>query len=429
MFIFASATTVLIMMSGLWMGVGLGVIGVVILYFYGGGPNAFPVVTMAIWNMLYSFPLVALPLFIFLGELLVRFGLSMRVYAALTPLFERFPGKLLLSNVVLCALFGATSGSSMATAATVGSVAYPELRAKGYNKRALVGNLAGSGTLGILIPPSIPVIIYASLTNVSVGASFIAAIIPAAIAVTMFMAFVVVQAKIRPDYTPSQGEVVPLGQAIRGLAGIVPLFVLIGCVMGTMYLGIATVTESAALGVVATIVIGIAYREFSFAKVGKALIGTSVTCATIGFVMMGAMVFSMALSVVGAPREIVSFVKALEVSPTLLLIGIYIFYIVLGMALGATEMLVTTLPFTFPLIVALGHDPIWFAVVIVLLCEMGQITPPVGFVLFILKGITGEDTSMSELAWGAFPYLVMLIALLALITVYPQLATYLPSTM
>lgn len=425
----ATAYLLVIMAGGLWMGAGLGIAGLIILYFFGGGTNSFEIATVAIWNMLYSFPLVALPLFILLGELLVQFGLSIRVYRALTPLFERLPGKLLLSNVVLCALFGATSGSSMATAATVGSAAYPELRAKGYNRSALLGSLAGSGTLGILIPPSIPIIIYASLTDVSVGASFVAAVIPAIIAVALFVSYVMVQARLRPEYTPAQGEVVPLRKTLPGLINLFPVAALIGCVMGTIYLGFATVTESAALGVIASVFIGMLYRTCTVKRIGKALVGTSVTCASIGFVMAGAMIFSMALAVVGLPREIVSFVQAMDMSPVMLLIGIYIFYVIFGMFIGATEMLVTTLPFTFPLIVALGHDPVWFAVVIVILCEIGQITPPAGFVLFILKGIAGKDTTMGELARGSVPYVIMLLLVLALITIYPQLATYLPGKM
>jgi C4-dicarboxylate transporter DctM subunit len=425
----ATTYLLIIMAGGLWMGVGLGIAGLIILYFFGGGANSFQIATVAIWNMLYSFPLVALPLFILLGELLVQFQLSIRVYRALTPLFERLPGKLLLSNVVLCSLFGATSGSSMATAATVGSAAYPELRAKGYNRTALLGSLAGSGTLGILIPPSIPIIIYASLTNVSVGASFVAAVIPAAIAVSLFLAYVMIQSKFRPEYTPSAGDVVPLRETLPALVNLMPVIALIGCVMGTIYFGLATVTESAALGVLASMVIGLMYKACTLKRLGRALLGTSVTCASIGFVMMGAMIFSMALAVVGLPREIVAYVQDLQMSPWMLLLAIYAFYFVFGMFIGATEMLVTTLPFTFPLILALGHDPVWFAVVIVILCEVGQITPPAGFVLFILKGIAGKDTTMGELARGSIPYIILLLTVLALITVYPQLATYLPSAM
>ncbi|UYO93316.1 TRAP transporter large permease [Pollutimonas sp. M17] len=425
----ATTYLLIIMAGGLWMGVGLGIAGLIILYFFGGGTNSFQIATVAIWNMLYSFPLVALPLFILLGELLVQFELSIRVYRALTPLFERLPGKLLLSNVVLCSLFGATSGSSMATAATVGSAAYPELRAKGYNRTALLGSLAGSGTLGILIPPSIPIIIYASLTNVSVGASFVAAVIPAVIAVSLFLAYVMIQAKFRPEYTPSAGEVLPLRETLPALVNLLPVIALIGCVMGTIYFGLATVTESAALGVLASVIIGLMYKACTLKRLGRALLGTSVTCASIGFVMMGAMIFSMALAVVGLPREIVAYVQDLQMSPWMLLIAIYVFYFIFGMFIGATEMLVTTLPFTFPLILALGHDPVWFAVVIVILCEVGQITPPAGFVLFILKGIAGKDTTMGELARGSIPYIILLLTVLALITVYPQLATYLPSAM
>src|SRR3546814_632789 len=237
-----------------------------------------------------------------------------------------------------------------------------------------------------------------------------------------------VRAKLSPVLTPS-GSTMPFFSALRGLTGIVPIIILVGAVMGTIYLGVGTVTEAAAMGVIATVLIALCYRSFSIRKVGEALVGTSLICATIGFIMMGAMVFSMALATAGVPRNIVAAVQDLGLSPIAMLIGIYIFYLLLGCFLGATEMLVTTLPFTFPLILALGYDPVWFAVVVVILCEMGQITPPVGFNLYVLQSITKGETSLGEVALGAFPYLLMLGALLGLITIFPQLCTYLVSTM
>jgi C4-dicarboxylate transporter, DctM subunit len=419
-----------LLIGGLWMGVALSLAGVAVLYFGHGGAGAFSIVTMGIWNILYSFPLVALPLFILLGELFITFGLSVRVYNALAPLLERFSGKLLISNIALCAVFGAASGSSMATAAAIGSVAYPELRKKGYDKRTLVGNLAGAGTLGILVPPSIPIIIYAALTNVSVGASFVAAVIPAAVAVIMFMMFVTVLVRRNPHLVPAAvSEVVSLRQAFIALQGLVPIVVLVAAVMGTIYFGIATTTEAAALGVLAVVLISFAYRAFSFRAVAKALVGTSLICASIGFIMMGAMVFSMALATTGLPRTVVMIVQDWELSSFALIMAIFALYLILGCFFGATEMLVTTLPFTFPLILAAGYDPVWFAVAVVILCEMGQLTPPVGVNLFVLQSITGGDATLGDVARGAFPYFLILGLLLMLITIFPQMATYLPSLM
>ncbi|MEO6958897.1 MAG: TRAP transporter large permease [Burkholderiaceae bacterium] len=431
MIIFLSIFFLLVLLiGGLWMGVALSLAGVAVLYFGQGGTAALSIVTMGIWNILYSFPLVALPLFILLGELFISFGLSVKVYNALAPLLERFSGKLLISNVALCAVFGAASGSSMATAAAIGSVAYPELRKKGYDKRALVGNLAGAGTLGILVPPSIPIIIYAALTNVSVGASFVAAVIPAAVAVIMFIAFVTIQVRLKPSLVPtSTSEVVSLRQALIALHGLIPIVVLVASVMGTIYFGIATTTEAAALGVLAVVLISFAYRAFSFEAAAKALVGTSLICASIGFIMMGAMVFSMALATTGLPRTIVMVVQNWELSSFALIMAIFALYLILGCFFGATEMLVTTLPFTFPLVLAAGYDPVWFAVAVVILCEMGQITPPVGVNLFVLQSITGGDATLGDVARGAFPYFLILGLLLMLITVFPQMTTYLPSLM
>jgi C4-dicarboxylate transporter, DctM subunit len=425
-----SAYLLALLAGGLWMGVALGLAGMIVLYFGGGGSGALAIVTMGIWNILYSFPLVALPLFILLGELFMSFGLGMKVYTALTPLFERFSGKLLLSNVALCAAFGAASGSSMATAAAIGSVAYPELRRKGYDKTALVGNLAGSGTLGILVPPSIPIIIYSALTSTSVGASFVAAVIPAALAVAMFIIFVTIRVRLRPGLVPvSVSRPVGLVEAFVALSGLLPIVLLIAAVMGTIYLGVATTTEAAALGVAAVVAISFVYRSFSFRAVGRALMATATICGTIGFIMMGAMVFAMALATSGIPRLFVTGVQAMELSPVILIGAIFLLYIILGSFFGAVEMMVTTLPFTFPLVVGAGFDPIWFAIAMVILCEMGQLTPPVGVNLFVLQGVTNGEASLGDVAKGAFPYFLMLGGLLMLITLFPQLCTYLPGKM
>ena len=420
----------ILLISGLWMGVALSLAGVIVLYFSDGGVQALSIVTMGIWNILYSFPLVALPLFILLGELFISFGLSVKVYSALTPLLERFSGKLLISNVALCAVFGAASGSSMATAAAIGSVAYPELRKKGYDKQTLLGNLAGSGTLGILVPPSIPIIIYAAFTNVSIGASFVAAIIPAIVATTMFIMLVTIQVRLKPHLVPATtSNVVSLKEAVAALTGLIPIVILVASVMGTIYFGIATTTEAAALGVLAVVLISFAYRTFSLKAAVKAMMNTSLICASIGFIMVGAMVFSMALATTGLPRTIVTLIQGLELSSTALIIAIFALYLLLGCFFGATEMLVTTLPFTFPLIIAAGYDPVWFAVAVVILCEMGQLTPPVGVNLFVLQSITSGEATLGEVAKGALPYFLTLGVLLILITIFPTMTTFLPSLM
>lgn len=426
----ASISLFILFLTGLWMGAVLGLAGMIILYFSQGGEKALIVVTMAIWKILYSYPLVALPLFILLGEIFVCLGLSSKVYAAITPLLKRFTGKLLLSNVILCALFSAASGSSMATAAAIGSVAYPELKRKGYDRRTLLGNLAGSGTLGILIPPSIPIIVYGSLTNVSVGASFVAAVVPGIMAVLMVVTFVVVLCKIRPNLVPQDLEDnISLAHAIGALKGLVPMAVLVSAVMGTIYLGVATPTEAGGVGVFVAIMISFAYRTFSVRGIVDSLVGTSLICATIGFVIMGAMIFATSVALTGFPRAFVMTVADLSISPMAVLAIVFLMYFVLGCFMGAIEMLVITLPFTFPLVMSIGYDPLWFAVAVVILCEMGQLTPPFGVNLFVLQGIADDGTTVGDVARGAFPYLLLLGLLLVVITIFPQLCTFLPAKM
>lgn len=415
-----------LLIIGVWIGISLGAIGLIIMYFLGGSLTS---TMVSIWGMVFCFPLVAIPLYVLLGEIFVASGLSKKTYTSLAPLLERFPGKLLLTNTVVCAIFGAISGTSMATAAAVGSVAYPELSKRGYNRQVLVGNLAGSGTLGLLIPPSFTLILYGAWEGVSVGGLFIAAILPGLLMASLFLLFVVVSCLIRPDIVPPSAETVPLRRAIMNTKGIWPMAILIFCVLGTIYLGIATPTEAAGLGAMAAIILMISFRQFSFKKLYNALNETIKIQVLIGLILIGATIFSISISMLGIPRQIVVGIGEAGLSPLMIKIFVYILYLILGCFLNGSAMLLMTLPFTYPLMMSIGCDPFWFGIVLVVVTEMGQLTPPVGVNLYVLQGVTKGEVSLGEVAKGSIPYFLIQGLVLIIITIFPQICTWLPSLM
>lgn len=415
------------LVSGLGVGFCLGITGILILYCYGGGAIAWQSAVIASWNLLYNFSLSALPLYIFLGEIFVCTGLASRSYDALAPLFERFPGKLLLSNVVLDTVFGAIVGTSMATAATVGSIAYPEMSKRGYNRRALVGNLAGAGTLGSFVPPGLALIVYGAWVGISVGHCFAASMLPALITTGLFLAYIMIYCKKRPDIVPSTGKVIPLKHAIAATKNVWPILLLIFSILGTIYLGIATATEAAGLGIIVAIIISLFSRTFSFKKLYNALAASMRICGMLLFIMIGAVIFSVAVSVIGLPRTVILGVQEVGLPPMAVKVFVYMLYLVLGCFFDGISMILMTLPFVFPLMMSIGVDPFWFGVVLVVTGEMGLLTPPVGLNLYILQGISQGEVSLGEVAKGSFPYFLLLGVTLILITIFPQLCTWLPT--
>ena len=415
------------LLGGVLIGVTLGLIGMIILY-VGGGLSALQAGAIATWAAMYNYPLAALPMYIFLGEIFVASGLASRSYDAITPLFERAPGKLLTSNVVLDTMFGAVVGSSMATAACVGAIAYPELSKRGYNRTAVVGNLAGAGTLGSFVPPSLPLILYGAWVNVSVGACFAAALIPALITAGLFMIYLAVACRVRPDIAPA-GKLIPLLNALKASKAVWPLLILMGSIMGAIYFGIATAVEAAGLGACIAIVMSFCFKTLSFGRLHQSLSAAVKTCGQLLLVISGAMIFSISLSSIGIPRQVVLAVEAMNLSPLVVVMSIYLLYLVLGCFFNFIGMMVMTIPFTFPLMMNVGVDPYWFGVVLVVLCEMGLLTPPVGLNLFILQGVTNNEVSLGEVARGAIPYFLLLGVTLMLITIFPQLCTWLPAYM
>ncbi len=416
------AATVL---TGAVLGAALGLVGFAILHFASGGATQLGV--QAAWNVLNEFTITAIPMFILLGEVLVASGLAAGAYRALQPLFARVPGGLLHTKIAVCTVFGAVSGSSMSVAAAVGSVAYPELKRRGYDAASVVGSLAGGGTLGLLIPPSLSLLIFGALTDVSIGKLFLAGVVPGLMMAVLFMLYIYVAASRRPEMAPMEGAYTPWPQALRGLADLIPMMILIVSVLGTLFAGIATPTEAAAVGVLATIVIGRLFGDLSLAKFWRALVDTVVTYATIGFVFIGAVVLAQSISALGLPQALLKSVEAIALSKYVILAVVIGIYFVLGCFFDGLSMMIMTLPIVFPLLTGIGFDPIWLGVVVTIMIEVGMLTPPVGMNLFVLVGITGREVELGDAARAALPYWALLLLGVLLLTVFPGIATFLPN--
>ncbi len=414
-----SGALVLFLTSGAILGAALGLTGLLLLHFQANG--ATPLAINAAWNMLTDFTLSAVPLFIFLGEILLASGVSKRVYNGLTPLFARVPGQLLHTNIAVCTLFGAVSGSSTSTAAAIGAVGYPELTKRGYKPSVVVGTLAAGGTLGLLIPPSLALIIYGATQNVSIGQLFIAGMLPGLLIAAAFSTWIMIRSKIGEPVTPTFKEKVTFKHVITGLKEIWPLPVLIFFVLGTIYLGIATPTESAALGVVASIVLGLTWGDLTFKRLWQAFKHASIMFTAIGMILIGTVILSQAVSLLGIPRTAVETIGNFGLGPYGILLMIVIVYIVLGCFFDGISLLLMTLPITFPMITSLGFDPIWFGIIVTLLIEIGMITPPVGLNLFVLSSISKNEVNLTSAAKASLPYWLILLGAIGVFTLFPNI--------
>lgn len=413
------------LLTGAILGASLGLTGFVILHVWSGGATSLGV--QAVWNTFNTFTLTAIPLFILLGEILVVSGLARGVYRAMSPVFARLPGGLLHTNIAVCGLFGAVSGSSMAVAAAVGSVAYPELTRRGYDKATVVGSLAGGGTLGLLIPPSLSLLIYGAFTETSIGKLFLAGIIPGALAAALFMLWIGYASWRNPALAPEPQPEIGLGRALLGLVHIWPLLALIGAVLGSLFAGLATPTESAGVGVLGAIVIGYLAGDLTLRGIRQALMNTLVTFCVIGMVFMGAVILAQSISVLGLPQELLRGVEGLGIGPLGILGLVVLLYIVMGTIFDGLSMMIITLPIVFPLLIGLGYDAVWLGVLITLLIEIGMLTPPVGMNLYVLTGMTNGQVRLGQAAVAALPYWLALLVLIVLIVAFPGIVTWLPS--
>lgn len=372
-----------------------------------------------------SWELSAIPLFILMGELIFRSNVSERLFKGLTPLTRPLPGGILHTNVFGCALFAAVSGSSAATTATIGKITTRELASRGYDRNLSIGSLAGAGSLGLLIPPSIVMIVYGVQAEVSISKLFMAGVLPGLLIALLYSGFIILRCLMQPQLAPSQAtNSISVWQALPLLA---PVAVLIAIVMGSIYSGIATPSEAAAVGVAATLGLLTIERQLSIALLTDALKGTLISATMVCSLLVTAMLLSTAMGYLHLPRELAAWIAAQQFTPMALLMALAVFYIVLGLFLDGISITVMSLPITLPIVVLAGFDPLWFGVFLVIMVELGQITPPVGFNLFVLQGMTGE--SIGRIAWAAFPFFLLMCLAAAMISIWPGIVLWLPHIM
>jgi C4-dicarboxylate transporter, DctM subunit len=419
------AGLLVIAVTGVPIGIGLALIGLSILHFVAGGGEMLAITS--VWNVFTDFTLSAVPLFIFMGEILLVSGVSTRIYNAVAPLFASVPGKLLHTNIVVCTLFGAVCGASTSTAAAVGSVAYPELRQRGYDRSAIVATLAAGGTLGLLIPPSLSLLLYGATQGVSIGRLFLAGILPGLMLGAMFMGVILVDGLRRPSIAPSETETLPWRAKLSRLLGIWPFGFLVFSVLGTMYLGLATATEAAALGVVASILVGFWWGDLTVRNLGAAFLTATRVFAAIGIVMLGALVLSQSLTILGLPEQVMRGIAAMHVSKYWVLLLVCIVYFILGCFFDGISLLLMTLPVVYPLMMGAGFDPVWTGVIITIMIEVGMLTPPVGMNLYVLTAITKNDVRLGEAASASVAYWGMMLLGILLLALFPSIALVLPN--
>ena len=411
--------------SGLALGAALGFTGLLLLEFVAGGITF--VAVDAVWNVLNSFTLSAIPLFIILGEIMLRSEVSKKIYLALSPLFQNIAGGLLHTNIVVCTLFGAVSGSSLSTAAAVGSVAYPEMTERGYNKKMVVGSLAGGGTLGLLIPPSLSLLIYGALTETSIGRLFLAGIIPGIIFALLFMGYIYIRCSFSPSMAPKDTSPLNTRVVLKNIGSIWPFLLVVVSIMGTIAFGIATPTEAAGVGVIATVILGKFWGSLTLKKLIQSIYSATLLYASIMFVVIGATILAQAVSLLGVPQIILQAIRAAELGPITVLLAVVIVYLVLGCFFDGLSLMIMTLPILVPLMVGLGYNTIWLGVIITIMIEIGQVTPPVGLNLSVLVSVANEKVTLGEAALATIPYWLILLAGIALLTAAPQLVLFLPT--
>jgi tripartite ATP-independent transporter DctM subunit len=412
--------------GGLWIGWTLAVTGTVLLAIFRDIPLD-KLLAQYTWNILTTQELLALPLFIIMGEILFRTRLSQTLFRGLSPWAALLPGRLLHVNVIGCTIFAAISGSSAATTQVVGRISLAELLKRGYSKDVAVGSLAGAGTLGFLIPPSNIMIIYGVLGDVSIAKLFTAGFIPGALLAGCFMAWIMIYTTLKPELVPEAERNVRIATASEFLTSIRelgPAVFLILCVLGSMYGGFATPSEAAAVGVLGALIVAGIQRELSLPALKAIAIGSVQTCAMIALIVLGASILGSAAAFLGIPAAVAGFVSSLGLSSFMLIVALIAFYLILGCFLDGFSMIVMTLPIVMPIVKAAGFDPIWFGVFLVLVVEMAQITPPVGFNLFVIQGLT-ED-GLGYIARVTLPFLSIMVFFTMLLALFPDIALWLP---
>ncbi len=415
----------LLLGMGVWVGLALlGVAWIIMEVFVGRVPGQ--AMTMVVWSHSTSWTLTALPLFIWMGEILYRTRLSQDLFRGLAPWVSRLPGGLLHTNIAGCTLFAAISGSSAATLTTVGKMSIPELQQRKYSEKMVVGTLAGAATLGLMIPPSLTLIVYGVTVNESITKLFMAGVVPGILLATLFTAYIVIWSLLNRDSNIVKEPKTSLLEKLNASRLLIPLLVLIAVVIGSMYLGFATATEAAAVGVIGAFTLAAVQGSLSMSTIVESVLGAVRTSAMIALILMGASFLSLAMAYTGLPSALADWINHLALSPITLVIALTLFYIVIGMFLDGISAVVLTMAVVEPMIRAAGIDIIWFGIFIVIVVEMAQITPPVGFNLFVLQGITRHD--IGYIAKAAFPMFLIMVFMVFLLVVIPEIATYLPDT-
>ncbi|MGO3055380.1 MAG: TRAP transporter large permease [Halomonas sp.] len=423
---FVLVTLITLLATGVWVAVSLLGIGIGALAIFTPVPLG-DLVIGKIWEASGAWPMTALPLFIWMGEILFRTKLSRQMFKGLSPWVAWLPGRLLHINVLGCGIMAAVAGSSAVTAATVGRMSMVELKERGYNDSMMIGTLAGSATLGLLIPPSIVLIVYGVVAQQSVARLFMAGILPGLMLVLMFMAYIAIWALFNPDKMPPREQRISLSQRLSASLGLLPILFLIAAVIGSIYAGIATPTESATFGVIGALIIAYFTGSLSWQNFMESLLGATRIACMIAFIVAAAAVLSSAFSFIGIPIYLAQMVSALELSPYMLLFVLTIFFIVLGCFLEGISILVISSAVVLPMLQMAGIDLLWFGIYAVVIIEMAQITPPVGFNLFVLQSITGRN--IWQVTRAALPFFLILCLAAFTLVVFPGIVTWLPSLM
>ena len=412
--------------SGVWVAFSLLSVGIAAMALFSDAPLGLVMAT-TMWGHSNSWALAALPLFIWMGEILFRSKLSDDMFTGLSPWMNRLPGRLLHVNIFGCGIFAAVSGSSAATAATIGKLSIPELSRRGYPEQLMIGTLAGSATLGLLIPPSIILIVYGVATEQSIARLFMAGVLPGILLVSLFVGYVIVWSILNKNKLPEEAFEFSFKEKLHRSRRLIPVMLLIGGVIGSIYLGIASPTDAAAVGVVLALVISWSSGSLTQQSFVEGLMGATKTSCMIAFILAGAAFLTVAMGFTGIPRLLAEWIGGLNLTTYALLAALVVFFIVLGCFLDGISVIVLTTSVIMPMVQQAGIDPLWFGIFVVLVVEMSQITPPVGFNLFVLQSLTGRNILV--IARAALPFFVLMLVAVAIITAMPGIVTYLPDNM
>jgi C4-dicarboxylate transporter DctM subunit len=416
----------ILLIFGVWIAVTLLCVGFIAMVAFTGSP-AGPLMATTVWGSSASWALTALPLFIWMGEILFRTRVSEDMFRGLAPWVEPLPGRLMHTNVVGCGIFAAISGSSAATAATIGRISIPELKRRGYDEKMAIGSLAGAGTLGLLIPPSIIMIVYGVAADVSIARLFVAGVLPGIMLMALFSGYIVFWALRNPGLTPAREKTTTLVEKIYSARMLIPTALLIAAVIGSIYSGVATPTEAAVLGVVGSLVLSLVSGSLTWPTFSASVMGAVKTSCMIAFILTGAAFLTVAMGFTGIPRAMAAWIGEQGFKPWQLIAVLTVLFMILGCFLDGISMVVLTSSVILPSVKAAGIDLMWFGIFIVLVVEMAQITPPVGFNLFVLQGLTGKD--MFYVARAALPFFLLMTLAVAILWIFPEVVSYLPGKM